>query len=155
MINPILNQITAVDNNDAAWTPDPNSTIPVEPDLGAELKLEFSTPDAVAACMQLMKASGINIDELVVHDSIDNWNYPGFKKLTYLREDGPRLFSFKGKVTTRDGIETPIDVNVGFFINVKRVMQKGITQPVPDDFGDNIGVYFINPNFPVLVWTKQ
>lgn len=155
-INSVLDTITVVTQNDATWLgfPDTPSGYTVDATLGDELKLEFSSLDQLEALMELMKQSGMNISELNVHDSIDNWNYPPIKRLIYLRKDGPKLYSLKGNVTTKDGRQTYIDINVGFFINVKRIMQKGITQPVPDDFGDQVGVYFINPTFPQLVWTK-
>lgn len=157
-MNKVLNETTQVTQDDATWLgfQEAPAGYTVDPTLGDELKLEFSSLDQLTALMQLMKECGMNIDGLNVHDSIDNWSYPPMKRLVYTRNDGPKLYSLKGTVTTKSGRETYVDVNVGHFINVKRILQKGTNQPLGgDDFGDQVDIYFINPNFPMLVWTKE
>ena len=154
-IDPVLNTLTVVTADDAAWLPFPNTprNIEIDPTISEGLKLEFCSPAQLVAVMQVMKSSGINIDGLAVHDSADNWKYPPYKFLAYLRDNGPRVYSLKGTIITKEGISTGIDINVGSFINEQRI--KGLNNPMGvDTGGDTISVYFVNPNFPWLIWSK-
>ena len=155
-IDPVLNTLTVVTGDDAAWLPYPDGprSYSVDPTIGEELKLEFCSPAQLMAVMDLMKKSGINIDNLVVHDSADNWKYPPFKFLAYLRDTGPKVYSLKGTIVTKDGTSTVIDINVGSFVNMQRI--KGTNNPAGVEVGgDVISVYFVNPNFPWLIWSKE
>jgi hypothetical protein len=146
-MDPALNTLTVVTADDAAWLPYPGSprNYNIDPTIAEALKLEFCSPAQLMAVMDLMKVSGINIDNLAVHDSADNWNYPPYKFLAYLRDNGPKVYSLKGNIVT--------DINVGAFINMQRI--KGLNNPAGVEVGgDVISVYFVNPNFPWLIWSK-
>ena len=154
-INPVLDTLTVVTADDAAWLPYPDGPrdYKVDPTIADALKLEFCSPDQLMAVMDLMKKSGINIDGLSVHDSADNWKYYPYKFLAYLHDNGPKLYSLKGTIITKEGISTVIDINVGAFINMQRI--KGMSNPMGVEVGgDVISVYFVNPNFPWLIWSK-
>ena len=155
-INPVLNTLTVVTDDDAAWVAykDGPRDYRVDPKIADALKLEFSSPEQLMALMDVMRTSGINIDRLEVKDSKSNWDYYPYKYLTYLRDSGPKLYSLKGFITTKDGRETYIDINVGSFINMQRINRTNNPGGV-ETGGDKVSVYFVNPHFPWLIWSKE
>ncbi len=153
MIDPMLDTATVVTQDDATWIP--LSTIPI-PDvtIAPALQEEFSTMAQVAALISLMAQCGIDPSQLKLTESSGNWNYPPFKKLIYLRTDGPKLYTLSGPVTVaRDDINTELSINVGAFINKQRL--KGLNQPPGVDMGDYIAVKMVNQFFPWLYWVKE
>ena len=147
MIDPVLNTATVVTQDDATWIP--LSSIPI-PDVtvAPALQEEFSTMAQVAALLKLMGACGIDVSQLKLSESSNNWDYPPFKKLIYLRTDGPQLYTLTGPVVTKDGTATVLSINVGAFINKQRL--KGLNQPPGVEVGDVVSVLMVNPNFPWL-----
>lgn len=159
MIDTSLNVATVVTQNDATWLPYPGVTL-LDVTLGAELKQEFASPTQLAALLQQMTASGIDISQLQVVDSANNWDYPSFKKIVYLRSNGPKLYSLKGTITvnagTLAGLVTYIDINVGSFINQQRLLGQGnplgLNLAAYPGCGDTVSVFMVNPFFPWLYW---
>lgn len=149
-IDPVLNTPTVVGQDDATWIPlgsTPLGDVTIQPALAEE----FSTFAQVAALLGRMRECGINPDQLKISESSNNWNYPPFKRLVYLHDSGPQLYTIKGIVTTDDGVETYLDENVGAFINKQRL--KGLNQPPGVTSGDFIRLKMVNPFFPWLYWS--
>lgn len=151
MIDPVLNTATVVTQDDATWIPLGAIQIP-DVTIAPALQEEFSSFAQVAALLKLMSDCGIDVSNLKVSESSNNWNYPPIKRLVYLHDSGPKLYTLSGNITTPDGAVTMIWINVGAFINKQRL--KGLNQPPNIETGDFVRVLMVNPFFPWLYWSK-
>ena len=124
----IFDTIVPVTEQDAQFVHfNDNSRYQLEPALSAYDKIQFSSLEQALALVALInfKYPG---SQLTVVDNAIAFAYPGFRKLQYGNAGGlsdPRVYKVIGTISV-DGVDSPTEFNVGYNINVKRILQGGI-----------------------------
>lgn len=156
-MDPVLNTLTVVNKEDAMFVafPDTPAGYMLTQEINEKMKELFASPAQVDAIKSQMDADGWDTSKLELVDSSTNYNFsPRGQKLVRQKLDGPWMYSFSGPVVLPNGRETVINLQIGQFINTRRIKRTNNPLGVPD-FGDHIGVHFSNPNMPIVVWTDK
>jgi len=120
----VIIPVTPSDARFVAWNEDQG--FQVSPGIDYFTQLQFSTPEQANAIKTFIESAYPGSDLKVV-DNRSFFDFPGLRKLQYMTNYGPKVLKITGTIMLKEA-PTPTEFNVGWFINVKRILSHGDPQ---------------------------
>ena len=144
IVGDCLRVTAAVTPFDALYVPyDPEHPFPgyiVDPSIPMPTQYEFSTLEQAQAIQAILQFKYPGSD-LTITDYAANFSFAPLRKIPYKNDGGlfaPRLYKISGTLNIPDGGQVQTQFSVGWLINVKGVMFRGIN-PYTEKMGYPVG----------------
>ena len=100
----------------------------VDPSIPVATQYEFSTLEQAQAIQAILQFKYPGSD-LTITDYVSSFSFSPFRKIQYMNDGGlfaPRLYKIIGTLNIPDGGQAPTQFSVGWLVNVKGVLFRGI-----------------------------
>ncbi len=100
----------------------------VDPTIPVATQYEFCTLEQAQAIQAILQ-SKLPGSDLTITDYVSSFSFPPFRKILYTNDGGlfaPRLYKLSGTLVFPEGGSQPTQFSIGWLINVKGVLFRGI-----------------------------